>query len=89
MPYCKSLPVATETGVVANYNLIRCVTIHFQRWKMLVCQKSNVSAYDKCLALRKSWLVMVNISDKDVYGVSGFQWNWIYRGWYYVYNWTS
>ena len=34
---------------------------------MLVCQKSNVSAYDKCLALRKSWLVMVNISDKDVY----------------------
>ena len=28
--------------------------------------KSNVSAYDKCLALRKSWLVMVNISAKDV-----------------------
>ena len=61
------MPVATETGVVANYNLICCVTIHFQRWKMLVCQKSNVSAYDKYLALRKSWLVMVNISDKDVY----------------------
>ena len=29
--------------------------------------KSNVSAYDKYLALRKSWLVMVDISDKDVY----------------------
>lgn len=30
-PYCKSLPVATETGVVICYCLINSVTNHFQR----------------------------------------------------------
>ena len=39
----KSLPVATETGVVANYCLIGSVIIRIQLRKMLACKVNYLS----------------------------------------------